>query len=1018
MNYALFDLRPVLRQPLLELVALIARLTLPVEAWPEFWPAMFELASNGDNSQRLAVLQVVEELGDKIFDYIRPMADDWIAFSQACLDASQEANLRIAAMKAAGVIMGEVQEETDELVPKLRPLVPLMLDVIQACVQHGADEHAIDGLNIFQAMVETCPSILSPHVSGITQFCLVTASNVDIDWEIRSECLTFLQWVIQFRPSFVTKQGLLDPILTVCFNVAAEPQMEGIASWEITPHRFSLQVIDCVARYIKPKYTFDNLMARVDEWMPSPNPWQRRAAVGALSAMPNGCCVQMLPAIPQLLPYLQAAFDDQDPFVRQAGCILLGQFADFLNPDITQYHEECLPLAYRAMCEEDPEIQERALYSLITFLEHLTSIEVDELLDQIMHRLVTILESSGNKDIQDMAISAISSVASVSLQKFAPYWAVVTRMMEQLMHVTQPEMLSLRARALDCVGVIALSVGKETFGPYFDFFMTKALEGFNMTGVEATELREFALNFFGNTAEALQQDFRPYFETCLNLILDVLSNTDGDKPEFSPENLAMAQLMVDSDDDEDEKINRALPSGGGDGDEDDDNDLPDELSGLKYITNQGMVDEKTVALQTLGVFAHAMGAEFVPHIPRCMQVLELTGRMVHPKVRSFTVYPIESFAICLNQTFPAAQKWTPGAPPEQFPLNPSVQEFVDAMIPSFIKKVMVDFDLGVVSRLLESFSIIVNTLGAPAIHHHMPALGTAILEVFRSKTTAHAMETDEGDGENEEIAQELLMVFDHACEFVVALAKAYTTSFGQWFLLLEELIVHLATDEEEPSVDDGSQQWRQEAVGTLAETVDACSAAAFSPEQIHILLAQAIKCLSDPHESTRSNAVYLSRLIAVHPASYDWWSHILSLVVPLLSAENDQVVDNANGCIAAMIAHNASLIPMEEILPEWLAAFPCRIDQIEAGIAYGTLLSLIEHNNQDLFPHIPQVFKVLVDTLGSPVVTDETRAQIQNMVRSLWAQYSNELQPVLETLEPDNATNLQTTLQEQPAPAQ
>lgn len=1009
LNASLCNFRPVLRRPLLELVALIARLTLPVDHWPEFWPAMFELANSGDNAQRLAVLQVVEELGDKIFDYIRPMADDWVAFCQACLAGDQDPNLRVAAMKAAGVIMGEVQEETDGLVVKLRPLVPLMLDVIQVCVQHGADDQAIDGLNIFQAMVETCPSILSPHVSGITQFCLLTSSNVDIDWEVRSECLTFLEWVIQFRPSFIIKQNLLDHVLTVCFNVAAEPQMDGIASWEVTPHRFALQVIDCVARFIKPKYTFDNLMARIDAWMPSPNPWERRAAVGALSALPNGCCEQMLPAIPQLMPYLQASFDDTDPVVRQAGCILLGQFADFLNPDILEYHETCLPLAYRAMCEEDTEIQERALYSLITFMEHLKTLEIDDLLDQIMHRLVSILETSGNKDIQDMAINAISAVASVALEKFIPYWSVVTRMMEQLMHVTQPEMLSLRARALDCVGVISMSVGKEVFEPYFDFFMNKALEGFGMTGAEATELHELSINFFANVAEALGQDFRPYFETCLNLVLQTLANTDGDKPEFTAESLHMAQLMVDSDEEEADKVNRNLPGGGGPGDDDGEEELPHELSGLNYITNQGQTEPKTVALQALGTFAHAMGSEFVPHIPRCMEVLQVTGQMVHPKVRSFTIYPIESFAICLHKAFPPAHQWTPGAAPEQFPLHEQTQAFIDDVITLFIKRVLLDFDLGVVSRLLESFTVLLNNIGAPAIHHHMTAIGSAMVKVLHQETTAHVMETDEGDVENEEIAQELLMVFDNACDFVVALAKAYTTSFGQWFGLLEGLITHLIV-EDEPSVEDGSERYRQDAIGALAEASDACGADAYSPEQIHILLAQAIKGLSDPHEPTRCNSIYLTRLVAIHPAAYDWWSHILSLVVPLLSVEDDQTVDNANGCISAMVSHNPSLLPMAEVIPEWLGAFPMRIDQIEAGIAYPALLHLLETSNQDIFPHIPTAFKVLVDTLASPVVTEELRAQIQNMVRSLWAQYSNELQPVLETLEPDNAANLQTTL--------
>lgn len=998
---------------MLELIALIARLELPVDRWPEYWPAMFEMANSGDAAQRESVLGIVEELGDKIFDGLRPLMDDFIHMCAVSMGADQNPHVRVAAMMAAGTLMGEVYQESDPLVAKFRPLVLMMLDVIQFCLASGAEHEANEGLTTFQALIETCPTIIAPSVGQISQFCILTSSNPNVEWDVRQECLTFLEWVIQFRPSFITKQGLLDPIITICFDIAAEPQMEGLGSWEVTPHRFALQIIDCLCRFIKPKHTFDNLIARIDAWMTSPNPWQRRAAIGVLSAMPNGCCELMITAIPNLLPYLQASFDDQDSYVRQAGCILLGQLADFLCPDILEHHEVCLPLAYRAMCDDDPEIQERALYSLVTFMENLKSLDADQLLDQIMRRLVNILEISPSKDVQELAIHAISAVASVTLDKFIPYWSVVTKMMEQLMDITQPELLSLRARALDCVGVIAMSVGKDVFAPFFPYFMNKALEGYNMPGTEQTEMRELAINFFGNAAEALGADFTPYFDTCLNIIFEVLLNQDGVKPELSADQLHMAQLMIDSDEeDEGARINRHLPATGAD-DVDDADDLPEELAGLKYITNQGQVSEKTVALQALGTFSHAMGALFVPHIPRCMEVLQTTFRYIHPKVRSFTIFPIEAMTTTLHLANPPARVWEPGAGnPEDFPLPQVTQSFVDDVIGLFIAKTMADFDLAVVARLIDAFMNILNTLGAPAIHHHMVSLGTCILKVLHMETAAHAMETEECDGENEEVAQELLAVFDSACDFVVALAKHYGRSFPQFFSLLEGIIKHL-TAEAEPSADDGSERWRQDAVGALAEVVDASGVDSFSVGQVHILLVQAIRALSDPHLSTRCNGIYLTRLVACHPASLDWWNIILNNVVPLMAYEDDQTQDNAVGCIAAMITANISHIPMAEVIPEVLNALPMRCDQTEATIVYNMLLSLLQNGNQDIFPHIPTAFKVLVETLGTPVIADNTREQISEAVRHLWAQYSNELQPVLETFDEDTSTNLQTILQQQ-----
>lgn len=991
----------VLRRAMSDLVTLIARLTLPLDHWPEFWPAMFEMANSGNDTQKISLLGVIEDLGDKIFELMRPQLPDLLPFVHHCLQNTEDPHVRVAAMKAIGTLMGEVNEEQDELVEKLKPFVPLMLELIEFCVHQGADMEANDGLCIFQAMVETCPSILSPHVSAITHFCLLTASNTGLEWEVRSECLTFLEWVIQFRPSFIIKQHLLDPILDVCFSIASEPDMEGVQTWEITPHRFAMQIVDCLCSYIKPKHTFRNIMARVDAWMVSENPWERRTAISAISAMPKGCVEEMLKSLEEYFPYMEAAFNDQESVVRQAGCIMLSQFADFLSPPILEHYEFCLPLAYKALCEEDPEIQERALFSLIAFMEHLDHSGVESLLPDIIQRLVNLLETSDNKDIQDSAISAIAACASAALEQFTPFWEHIVKMLQQLMDVTG-ELIPLRARALDCVGVISMAVGKDVFAPYFDYFMNKALESYHMQNDEPI-LREMAINFFGNAAEALQQDFAPYFETALGLILESLTNVDGAQPELDDSNRAMAQLMVDSDDDDD-AIDRNLGTV-----HDDEDRLPGELTGLHYVTNQGLVEEKTVALQALGTFAHAMGPLFVPHIARCMEVLDVTATYVHPKVRSFTIYPMETFVHCINLAYPPANPWVLGSNPEAHPLAPESQEFASNMIEMFLKRIVADFDLGVVARYVEGITFIMNTLGAPALYDHMPAVAAAILKVLHMETVAHVMETDNGDGENEEIAHELLLVFDNACDFIIALAKQYQSGFGIWFPLLEGLIKHLTVDGE-LSADDGSERYRQEAVGALAEVTEACTVHAFSPEQVRVLLAQGIKSLSDPHESTRCNAIYLLRLVTLSPESFDWWQPITNIVVPLLADEDDQTVDNANGCIASMIQTNPSLLPMTELLPAWLEAFPVRTDQIESTFAYGTLMNLLEHASQDIFPHIPTAFKILVDSLGSPVITEETRVRVTATLKSLWSQFSAELQPVLETLDEDGNNNLQTAL--------
>lgn len=1006
-----------IRRAMAGLVGLIARLTLPVGEWPEFWPAMFALANSEHIEHRTSLLEVLTEIGDKIFDFLVPQMVDLIAFCGVCMAADQPPEMRVKAMDTFGVLAGEVQESSDELVPVMQPLVMAALEVIDMCVKAGADYEARGGLNTFQAMIRLCPSIIAPHVLDITQFCLITVANHEIDWEVRMECLGFIEDVIKFRPSYLSKHGLLDPVISVIFDVAAEPEPE-TNPWSSTPHKFAITVLSTISQSVKPKYVFEGVMARVDAWMGSENPWQRRAAVGAIAAIPNGCIEEILPVLENFLPYLQASFEDPDPLVRRAGCSMLHQFSETLSPDFTEHHEVCLPLVFKALNEGDEELQQYALYALVTFLGNIEGdVIVDQLLDDLVRRLVQILETSHSKDLQEIAMNGIATVASSVGDKFIPYFEPVVLILDQLMSITQPELLALRAQALQGAGMIAVAVGKQTFGPWFNHFMEKALESLQFEGRQGTELRECSITFFGDVAEALGEDFLPYLETVMGILFETLSNTDGIKPELGDENRAMAGLMAAAMSD-DEEGDTALPQADQDDEDVDEEDrLPEELEGLKYITNRGLIQEKTDAIQTLGVIAIAVGAAFMPYLERSIELFETLARYVHPKVRTIVAFGLESCATVLNAAYPPAAVYVTGSgeDPAAFPLHPEVQNFINTLIETFCKRIRTDIDLAVVCRNIQALSTFVKNFGPPSVHDAIAtAIGPAIALALNSDTVSHRMAEEEGDDENEMIYQESLAVFDACCDFIIDVARGYGPAFGQWFSLLEGILLHAAAaDDQEPTdpADDPNTVWRQQAVGCLSETADAATMAAFDDKQVQILLARAMKGLKDPAITIRTNSIYLVRSVVTSPSSFDWYPIILPILIPFLLDEDDQTADNSNGAIANMIATNPAGLPMDEVITEWLSGFPIRCDQIEAGISFGVLLNLLENANQHIFPHIPVAFRILIDAIGSEVVEEDLRlGKITDVTRSLWAQFSAELTPVLDELEEDSLHNVKLIL--------
>jgi hypothetical protein len=157
---------------------------------------------------------------------------------------------------------------------------------------------------------------------------------------------------------------------------------------------------------------------------------------------------------------LYKGFADDDVRVRKVACLCLSQFSENFS-DITEHHEQVIPLLLRAMNENDAEVQERACYSLVAYLENLDE-RVMKYSDMLMTRLIDLLRK-GNKDIQEMAISGISAVASCAKQSFMTYYAPVMEMMKQLMTIGHHDQLLLRSRATECAGIVALAVGKENF---------------------------------------------------------------------------------------------------------------------------------------------------------------------------------------------------------------------------------------------------------------------------------------------------------------------------------------------------------------------------------------------------------------------------------------------------------------------------------------------------------------------------------------------------------------------------
>jgi hypothetical protein len=87
-----------------------------------------------------------------------------------------------------------------------------------------------------------------------------------------------------------------------------------------------------------------------------------------------------------------------------------------------------------------------------------------------------------------MAISALAAVAMAAGEAFTPHYERVYAFMRVLIGQTGDAELVLRARAMECIGLMNLAVGRSACAPVIQEVTAAALDGLRL---DLPELREY-----------------------------------------------------------------------------------------------------------------------------------------------------------------------------------------------------------------------------------------------------------------------------------------------------------------------------------------------------------------------------------------------------------------------------------------------------------------------------------------------------------------------------------------------
>lgn len=171
------------------------------------------------------------------------------------------------------------------------------------------------------------------------------------------------------------------------------------------------------------------------------------------------------------------------------------------------------------------------------------------------------------------------------------------------------------------------------------------------------------------------------------------------------------------------------------------------------------------------------------------------------------------------------------------------------------------------------------------------------------------------------------------------------------------------------------------------------------------LLELFYKALGDSEAEVQSNACFGVGLLVEHSAVdlSPQYLPLLAALRPLFDITLDaprprlNARDNAVGAVARLIYRNYSAVPLDQVLPVFVAALPLKEDYVENRPVFRALFHLFRTAPQMLGPHLDAllpVFSHVLDPNGPDQIGDEGRAELIQLVGYLNTQEPAKIQAV------------------------
>lgn len=955
---------------IMQLIAVLARQELRANTWPELPEFLFALLSNPDPGQALMGLYLLSVLAETVGDQVKLWLPKLKPFLTAALQSGEQPDAGFYAIRALTHLVMHVGSD------QMKSFQPFVPDVIASLTRLAStdQEKATEAMEIFDELFESEVAIVVPHIQPILDLCLKMSADTNLENPLRVKAVSFLGRLTKMKRKLIVKQKYYVPIIDVLFNIVCtandddednedEEEEEDDMNESVRISTCALQALDQMAMNLPPSKFMPQIGPKIVEAFNSGDPVKQRGAFQTLGVIVEGCSESIRKKyMSQFLDFIGQGIRSSHNKVRNSSLYCLGQFSEFLQPDISDYAEHIFPVLLGYLDESCAAMQanpdkkatpkglDRVFYAVETFCENMEQ-KLVPFVPQLMTRCMSFLAGEFSVQTRVMSISVIGAIAHAVEGKFVEYFAPTMEYLKGYLTLTvEEDDQDLLTQSLATLCEVARAVGPTGFVPSLAEECCNL--GFNLVNkYDDPDVRKCVYSLFDSVAFVVKDKMAPVVPQVAEMLLRALRSKEGISVEFKDEDEGLP--VEDLEDEEDITLEDSTAE-------------PGDIKNI-HVENAYMNEKFEALVAVKGLATHST-AGFFPYLSECWQ--ECVDLIEYPDedVRKAALEAVVQITIAYYKSGAADQ----------------YKKSIEYAMPTLCTFVKEDEEVQVVCCCLEQITYLLKEIkgGVSSIPGYPEAIVGTVQQVMRSECKCLDVDSDGDSGrgtavdvDDDEESEQDELLFEYAADVMPSLGLAMTPeSFTPYFAgffpqVLKKYRANSTSAE------------KAFAAGSLAECMKPLKGMLepYVPKLVPVFTT----LILDESEDVRNNAVFGAGELALYGGEpvYQHYPAIMSTLNTLTTtmaaekAEMPRVMDQVVSCLCHLLLANKSLVPIPTVLEAVFGNLPLKVDMQECGIVFQALLL------PEIFPevvksteNVGKVIKMGADMVEAKDVEDDAKA--------------------------------------------